>query len=462
MPFVYFIQPLVDYGDDPCFSYDQVNFFETLVGGDSYTVFGSDLDTTTAVSIGGLACPFTIIDPGTLQITVPTSGSATPSAFGPGYYDFNVDGTDGFPFSEPLSLLSPGPWLTAAEQWSQDFIHWGQIAGGAGGANYGNWWWGPVVVSGYPGINPTPPNPVGSPPVSFLFGFSWMVAAAEVNPQPNPDVYGWDFELFVVTCDVAYVAANLAAEVFPYWIPDEVDWVPQAVWVAAQAEFGTGPTGPLKAITKSGNPSIGISGLGHYNGISTHSVTLGEAEAAAGTDILAQDILTLLVPPSDIAAGSLASYVPGAWPGSLGSYATIGVTPGPGPMTENTPGTSFAFGWTPAVVVTETDLDFATYPRVGFINTAEVWAGGGSLSIPTNAALLTDFVQKQINAYSGGDFELYAKYQPPEYRYYFPWKSAIPIRRYPRDDGLGASTQRRLPLPTSTQVGLRRGPTAIT
>lgn len=39
---------------------------------------------------------------------------------------------------------------------------------------------------------------------------------------------------------------------------------------------------------------------------------------------------------------------------------------------------------------------------------------------------------------------------------------ATPLRRYPRNDGLGASTQRRLPPPTSTQSGLRRGPTAIT
>lgn len=68
-----------------------------------------------------------------------------------------------------------------------------------------------------------------------------------------------------------------------------------------------------------------------------------------------------------------------------------------------------------------------------------------------------DSVDTGFNTYWGG-----IQGTSTPYMDYGKFGGAIPLRRYPRDDGLGASTQRRLPLPTSTQVGLRRGPTAIT
>jgi hypothetical protein len=58
----------------------------------------------------------------------------------------------------------------------------------------------------------------------------------------------------------------------------------------------------------------------------------------------------------------------------------------------------------------------------------------------------------------GCTYIVHFTYQPPRYRFLFD--IAPPQRQHPRDDGLGISTRRSWPLPTTKQFGLRRGPTS--
>jgi hypothetical protein len=66
-------------------------------------------------------------------------------------------------------------------------------------------------------------------------------------------------------------------------------------------------------------------------------------------------------------------------------------------------------------------------------------------------------IQALVGVFGTVVAKLAADYRPPRYRLLYDY---IPQRQFPRDDGLGISTKRSFPRPTSKQFSQRRGPAA--